>query len=108
MSCDFQPPSLSFAPVSPPLRLFNGHEPPVTSYKISRRPSPFYSAGYKMLFPQLLCFENDPSFRWGVYPLNEEIMNATITNSSSTIDIPAVTPRNDSSLPHAPKEGRCQ
>jgi hypothetical protein len=44
----------------------------------------------------------------GVYPLNEEIMNATITNSSSTIDIPAVTSRNDSSLPHTSKEGRCQ
>jgi len=45
----------------------------------------------------------------GVYtPLNEEIMNSTIANSSSTIDIPAVTSRCDSSLPHAPKEGRCQ
>src|SRR6267378_2656666 len=55
----------------------------------------------KMLFPQLLCFENDPSFI-GVYPLNEKIMNSTIANSSSTIDIPAVTPRHDSSLPNAP------
>ena len=44
----------------------------------------------------------------GVYPLNEEIMNSTIANSSSTTDIPEVTSRNDSSLPHAPKEGRCQ
>ncbi len=35
-------------------------------------------------------------------------MNSTIANSSSTIDIPAVTPRSDSSLPHAPKEGRRQ
>jgi len=35
-------------------------------------------------------------------------MNSTIANSSSTIDIPAVTSRRDSSLPHAPKEGRCQ
>jgi hypothetical protein len=41
-----------------------------------------------MLFPQLLCFENDPSFM-GVCPLNEEIMNSTIANSSSIIDIPA-------------------
>jgi hypothetical protein len=59
----------------------------------------------KMLFPQLLCFENDPSFIGrvpGVYPLNEKIMNSTIANSSSTIDIPAVTPRHDASLPHAP------
>jgi hypothetical protein len=35
-------------------------------------------------------------------------MNSTIANSSSTIDIPAVTSKSDSSLPHAPKEGRCQ
>ena len=35
-------------------------------------------------------------------------MNSTIANSSSAIDIPVVTSRNDSSLPHAPKEGRCQ
>jgi hypothetical protein len=61
-----------------------------------------------MLFPQLLCFEIDPSFMGGVYPLNEEIMNSTIPNSSSTIDIPAVTSKSDSSLPHAPNEGRCQ
>src|SRR6267378_1916155 len=40
--------------------------PRVTSYEISRRPSPFCSASYKMLFPQLLCFENYPSFM-GVY-----------------------------------------
>src|SRR5258708_6203432 len=40
--------------------------PRVTSYEISRRPSPFCSATYKMLFAQLLCFENDP-FSWGVY-----------------------------------------
>jgi hypothetical protein len=37
-----------------------------------------------MLFPQLLCFENDPSFMGGC-PLNKEIMNSTITNSSSTV-----------------------
>src|ERR1700720_4791656 len=35
-------------------------------------------------------------------------MNSTIANSSSTIDIPAVTSKSDSSLPHEPKEGRCQ
>jgi hypothetical protein len=34
---------------------------------ISRRPSPFSSTAYKMLFPQPLCFDNDP-FSWGVYP----------------------------------------
>src|SRR5713226_7195999 len=33
---------------------------------ISRRPSPFSSTAYKMLLPQLLCFDNDP-FSWGVY-----------------------------------------
>src|SRR6267143_1156381 len=108
MSCDFQAPSRSFRPAPPSLRLFTSHESPVTCYEISRRPSPFRSATYKMLFPQLLCFANDPSFMGGVYPLNEEIMNSTIADSSSTIDIPAVTSRNDSSLPRAPKEGRCQ
>src|SRR6266403_686454 len=30
----------------------------------------------KMLFPQLLCVENDPSFIGGVPPLNEKIMNS--------------------------------
>ena len=34
--------------------------------KISRRPSSFNSASYKMPFPQLLWFENDPSFMGGV------------------------------------------
>jgi hypothetical protein len=34
---------------------------------ISRRPSHFSSTAYKMLLPQLLCFDNDP-FSWGVYP----------------------------------------
>jgi hypothetical protein len=37
---------------------------PVSS--ISRRPSHFSSTAYKMLLPQLLCFDNDP-FSWGVY-----------------------------------------
>jgi hypothetical protein len=46
--------------------------PRVASNEISRRPSPFYSATYKMLFPQLLCFENDPSFMGGVPPLREK------------------------------------
>jgi hypothetical protein len=32
---------------------------------ISRRPSLFSSIAYKMLLPQLLCFDNDP-FSWGV------------------------------------------
>ena len=80
----------------------------VTCYEISRRPSPFRSATYKMLFPQLICFENNPSFMGVCTLLNEGIMNSTIANSSSAIDIPVVTSRNDSSLPHAPKEGRCQ
>ncbi len=73
-----------------------------------------------MLFAQLPCLDKDPSFMGGVplgvypgctlgcTPLNEEIMNSTIANSSSAIDIPVVILRNDSSLPHAPKEGRCQ
>src|SRR6267143_1728711 len=65
MSCDFQAPSRSFRPAPPSLRLFTSHESPVTCYEISRRPSPFRSATYKMLFPQLLCFENDPSFMGG-------------------------------------------
>jgi len=43
----------------------------------------------------------------GVYPLNEEIMNSTPTNSSSTVEIQAVTTKDDS-LPRASREGRCQ
>src|SRR5713101_615921 len=39
-------------------------------------------------------------FDGGVYtPSNEEIMNSTTANSSSTIEIPAVTSKNDSSSP---------
>ena len=44
----------------------------------------------------------------GVYPLNEEIMNSTTTNSSSTVAIATVTTKSDSSLPRASREGRCQ
>src|SRR6266853_197891 len=62
VSCDFQPPSRSFGPAPPPLRLFTCHESSGTGYEISRRASLFRSATYKMLFPQLLCLENDPSF----------------------------------------------
>ena len=39
--------------------------PLVTSYEISRRPSPFCSATYKMLFAQLPCLDKDPSFMGG-------------------------------------------
>jgi hypothetical protein len=39
---------------------------PEQELKISRRPSHFSSTAYKMLLPQLLCFDNDP-FSWGVY-----------------------------------------
>jgi hypothetical protein len=45
-----------------------------------------------MLHQQLLCFDNVP-FSWGVYPLNEEIMNSTPMNTSSTIDVQAATPK---------------
>jgi hypothetical protein len=38
--------------------------PPISS--ISHRPSLFSSTAYKMLLPQLVCFDNDP-FSWGVY-----------------------------------------
>src|SRR5260370_38545970 len=39
-------------------------------------------------------------FDGGVYtPSNEEIMNSTTANSSSTIEIPAVTSKDDSSSP---------
>jgi hypothetical protein len=48
-----------------------------------------------MLVQQLLCFDNHP-FSWGVYPLNEEIMNSTSTNPGSTAEIPAVTSKGDS------------
>jgi hypothetical protein len=66
MSCDFQPASRSLGPASPPLRLFTCQDSVVASYEISRRPSPFRSAIYIMLFPQPLCFENNPSFIGGV------------------------------------------
>src|SRR5260370_8317063 len=107
--CASSPVMLFLFLTSLPLSLLTSsiHASPVTCYEVSRRPSPLRSATYKMLFPQLLCFEIDPSFMGGVHPLNEEIMNSTIANSSSTIDIPAVTSRNDSPLPGAPKEGRC-
>ena len=36
---------------------------------ISCRPSHFFSTAYKMLLPQLLCFDNDP-FSWGGVPPN--------------------------------------
>src|SRR5260370_29257958 len=40
-------------------------------------------------------------FDGGVYtPSNEEIMNSTTANSSSTIEIPAVTSKDNSSSPH--------
>src|SRR6267154_1507590 len=42
--------------------------PRVTSYEISRRPSPFCSTTYKMFFAQLSCLDKDPSFMGGVPP----------------------------------------
>jgi hypothetical protein len=82
---------------SPALRLSNAYSsswtgsrdpqssliPRVTSYEISRRPSPFCSATYKMLFAQLLCFENDP-FSWGGVPL--------LTSSKSIVCASAASP----------------
>ena len=43
----------------------------------------FFSTTCAMPFSQPLSFDNDP-FSWGCTPLNEEIMNSTTTNSSST------------------------
>src|SRR5260370_8838256 len=43
----------------------------------------------------------------GVYPSTRKKMNSTIANSSSTIEIPAVTSKSDSPLPRPSKEGRC-
>jgi len=40
---------------------------PPAQCPIPRRPSLFSSTAYKMLLPQLLCFDNHP-FSWGVYP----------------------------------------
>jgi len=40
---------------------------PFSNCSISCRPSHFSSTAYKMLLPQLLCFDNDP-FSGGVYP----------------------------------------
>jgi hypothetical protein len=42
--------------------------PPVPISSISRRPSYFSSTAYRMLLPQLLCFDNHP-FSWGCTPL---------------------------------------
>ena len=47
-------------------------------------------------------------FRTTRHQFRHRPRHSTIANSSSTIDIPAVTSKRDSSLPHAPKEGRCQ
>src|ERR1700694_139839 len=52
--------------------------PQVTCNEISRRPSPFCSATYKMLFPQLLCFENDPSFMGGTTTPGSSIIRPRI------------------------------
>src|SRR6266581_5640488 len=46
-------------------------------------------------------------FDGGVHPSTRKKMNSTTTNSSSTIEIPAVTTKSDSPLPRASKEGRC-
>src|SRR5712691_2000427 len=43
-------------------------------------------------------------FDGGVYPSTRKKMNSTIANSSSTIEIPAVTSKSDSPLPRASKE----
>src|SRR5260370_1370665 len=98
VSGDFPSPPRWSRLAFPPIRLLTGHAasspyfpasllpcfviPRVTSYEISRRPSPFCSASYKMLFPQLLCFENDPSFMEVYTPLNEQIMNSTIAGGN--------------------------
>jgi hypothetical protein len=52
---------------------------------ISCRPCHFSSTAYKMLLPQLLCFDNDP-FSWGVYPL--ALFSSTAPRSLSS---PATT-----------------
>src|SRR6266853_1877143 len=49
-----------------PRYLLASSMPQARSNEISRRRSSFYSTAYKMVFPQLLCFENDPSFMGGV------------------------------------------
>jgi hypothetical protein len=58
----------------------------------SRRASHFSSTAYKMLLPQLLCFDNDPFSWWGVPPPREfspriktdqEMTNPNYTNGSS-------------------------
>src|SRR6266851_8335512 len=43
----------------------------------------------------------------GVCPSTRKKMNSTIANSSSTIEIPGVTAKDDSPLPRPSKEGRC-
>src|SRR5260370_38055562 len=43
----------------------------------------------------------------GVCPSTRKKMNSTTANSSSTIEIPGVTAKDDSPLPRPSKEGRC-
>ena len=109
MSCDFQPSLSIVRSCTPTFASFS----PLERHLSLVTKSPVVH----LLSVQLLtkCFFRNSfvlktiHLSWGVYPpFNGQIMNSTIANSSSTIDIPAVTPRSDSSLPHAPKEGRCQ
>jgi hypothetical protein len=59
--------------------------PLLQSVLFSRRPSHFPSTVYKMLLPQLLCFDNHP-VSWGVYPPGS--ISSTAPRSSS---LPATT-----------------
>jgi hypothetical protein len=56
--------------------LYFSRPPPDSISSISRRPSHFSSTTYKMLLPQLLCFDNDP-FSWEVFiPLKRSVFRA--------------------------------
>src|ERR1700731_813676 len=73
--------------------------PIFTSNKISRRPSSFHSASYKMLFQQPLCFENDPSFMGGVYqgvyppPFFVTSFLSSFTNNCKLTTVNCISPR---------------
>jgi hypothetical protein len=60
--------------------------PPISS--ISRRPSLFSSTAYKMLLPQLLCFDNHP-FSWGVYtPLKRNLFREELPTPALCGSVP--------------------
>src|SRR6266568_6731068 len=68
---------------------------------------PFPFSHLENALPATPLFSKRSILMGGVYPSTRKKMNSTTTNSSSTIEIPAVTSKSDSPLPRASKQGRC-